>query len=294
MEEKQETSTGFEQMVNAWGETMQQVMTTMPNWWSMFQSPQTTSEKQQTNTSFESMATAFKSWQTLVSAMSTPESMASIFKGSEALPDMAAQFGQAIFESLSELQKRIGQSATSLGQSVEAYGFDQLDENLLHVWTDIYEREFKKFFHVPQLGLTREYQERFNDMLDKFNQYQTTQAEFLRMLSMPFHRSMTVMQEKVAQMAEEGELPDDSGVYYQMWIKILEGHFMTLFQTPEYVQALAKTISSLSSFSTAKDRVLEDLIKGLPIARRSDMDDLAKEVYELKKRIRRLEKKEAK
>jgi polyhydroxyalkanoate synthesis regulator phasin len=56
------------------------------------------------------------------------------------------------------------------------------------------------------------------------------------------------------------------------------------------VQTLAKTIASLSEFSQAKDAVVEDMLKSVPVASRTEVDDLAREVYELKKRIRRLEK----
>jgi polyhydroxyalkanoate synthesis regulator phasin len=74
-------------------------------------------------------------------------------------------------------------------------------------------------------------------------------------------------------------------------LKVLEGHFMTLFQTPEYVNTLGRTVTSLAEFSAARDEALEDVLKMFPVARKSDMDDLAREVYELKKRLRKLEKK---
>jgi polyhydroxyalkanoate synthesis regulator phasin len=75
-----------------------------------------------------------------------------------------------------------------------------------------------------------------------------------------------------------------------MWIKVLEGHFMTLFQTPEYVETMGKTITVLAEFTCAKDAVMEDVLRGFPVASRSELDDLARELYELKKRIRKLEK----
>jgi hypothetical protein len=76
-----------------------------------------------------------------------------------------------------------------------------------------------------------------------------------------------------------------------MWIKILEGHYMILFQSPEYTQILGKTLTALSDFSSAKNAVLEDLLSVLPIPKRSEVDELEREIYELKKRLRTLEKK---
>ena len=143
---------------------------------------------------------------------------------------------------------------------------------------------------MPQLGLTRFYQERANRALDKFNIFQATFAEFLRLLYLPVNRSMAVMQEKLGKMAESEQLPEDSNAYYQMWIKILEGHYMTLFQSPEYVQTLEKTLQTLSEFSKAKNEVVEDMLNALPIPKQKDMDELYMEIYTLKKRIKALEK----
>lgn len=175
---------------------------------------------------------------------------------------------------------------TSMGETWDGL----VDERFCRAWTDIYEKEFQKFFHIPQLGLTREYQEKMNLMMDSFHLFQASHAEFTHLLLLPFQRAMAMMQEEVTVMAENGELPKDSKAYYRMWIKALEGHFMTLFQTPEYVEALSKTVGALTRFSSAKDAVLEDFIQTLPIARQSELDDLAKEVYELKRQIRQMRK----
>ena len=135
----------------------------------------------------------------------------------------------------------------------------------------------------------RTYQEKANRVVDNYHLFQSTLSEFLGLLGMPFTRSMQVMQEKLGEMAEKGELSDDSKEYYNMWVRILEGHFMTLFQTPEYVDTLTRTVNALSDFAAARDAALEDLLGSLPLAKKSDMDDMARDLYELKKRVRKLE-----
>lgn len=297
MEDKTKDSLGIESMVNTWTQSMNDIMGTMSQMWSASQPAHQTvrqsgqqDKKNSASDSMGAMTAALKNWQTIASAMATPESTASFFKGVGTMPEIFVSFAHSVMGSLVELQKKMGQSAGRIGQSVEAYQYENIDENIFRVWTEIYEKEFQKFFQIPQLGLNREYQERMNQMMDAFHLSQANQAEFMRLISLPFQRSMKVMQEKIASLAEADELPEDSNGYYQMWIKILEGHFMTLFQTPEYIEALNKTIGAATHFSKAKNAVIEDMIKDLPLVPKSEMDDLAKEVYELKRRIRRLEK----
>jgi polyhydroxyalkanoate synthesis regulator phasin len=91
-------------------------------------------------------------------------------------------------------------------------------------------------------------------------------------------------------MAEAGELPDDSKAYYQMWIKILEGHYMTLFKSPEYVDAMGQTLDSLENYKMAAEKVIEDTLGMLPVPTQKDMDELYKEIYLLKKKVKALEK----
>jgi polyhydroxyalkanoate synthesis regulator phasin len=127
--------------------------------------------------------------------------------------------------------------------------------------------------------------------MDTFNIYQATVAEFSRLLSLPMEKSFQVLQEKFAELTDKGDLPEDPKKYYQMWIKILEGHYMTLFQSPEYTRALNKTLDSMSEFSKAKKEVFQDFLNMLPVPTHKEMDELYKEIYLLKKRIKELEKK---
>jgi len=241
----------------------------------------------------ETMAAALRNWQNISNAMTTPESVSALLKGSGAMPEILIKLAHSSLGSLLELQTNTIQRLGRMGESAEAYQFSNIDENLFRLWTDIYEKEFRQFFNIPQLGLLRTYQEKANQAVDKYNLLQSQIAEFLRLLSLPFGRSIEVLQKNIAEMAEKNGLPEDPKAYYQMWIRILEGHFMTLFQTPEYVETMARTVSRLADFTKARDAALEDLLGTLPVAKKTDVDEMARELYELKKRLRKLERKEA-
>ena len=50
-------------------------------------------------------------------------------------------------------------------------------------------------------------------------------------------------------------------------------------------------MDALTAFIAARQEVLEDTLKSMPVPTTKDMDELYKEIYLLKKRIRELEKK---
>ncbi|MFZ7128042.1 MAG: poly(R)-hydroxyalkanoic acid synthase subunit PhaE [Desulfobacterales bacterium] len=236
------------------------------------------------------METALKNWEFLQSVISDPEAVEPLLKTAGAAPQMIFKLAQGTFGGFLQLHQKWMELTGRIGKTTEAYSFDDIDENLFKAWAEIYEKEFRKFFQIPQLGLTRSYQEHLNHALDQYNIHQAAMAEFVRMLCLPLNRSYEVMKEKVREMADQGTLPEDPRALYSEWIKVLEGHYMTLYQSPAYHQVLSNTLDALSGFSEAKNKVLEDFMSGLPIPSQSDIDDMSREIYELKKRIRQLEK----
>ena len=250
----------------------------------------TTPIKEEKSRIQESWDTTLKTWETIHSAMSTPESVESIFKGTGELPQFLLKVAQTGLESFVRFHRQWLKRVESVGASTQDYAFENLDEDALKVWTDLYEKEIRRFFNIPQLGLTRLYHEKMNRVVDNFNTYQSVTAKFLHLLYLPFEKSFTVMQKKLSELADKGKLPEDSKAYYQMWIKILEGHYMTLFQSPEYTQAMSKTLDSLSKYSAAKNDFLQDMLNTLPVPTQKEMDELYKEIYLLKKKIKMLEK----
>ncbi len=293
MNEKKDDPFGMTSMVNTWMKSMGDFLGSGAGQWGTFPGQQqagTNVGSGATAKAQAAMAATLKNWQAMAGAMATPESMTSLLKGSGAMPEVLLKLAQTSMGSIMELQQNMTQRLGRMGDSAKAYQFQDLDDNMSRLWTDIYEREFRQFFHIPQLGLMRTYQEKANQAADKYNRFQSTLSEFLSLLGLPFNRSMQVMQEKLGEMAENGELTDDTKVYYNMWVKVLEGHFMTLFQTPEYVDTLTRTVNALVDFSAARDAVFEDMLSMLPVAKKTEMDDMARELYELKKRLRKLEK----
>jgi class III poly(R)-hydroxyalkanoic acid synthase PhaE subunit len=232
-----------------------------------------------------------KLWDATAKAVSEPGFMELLQKGFQTTPEISMRLFQTAVEGFFELQKRWTDRIQKLSAPAEPYTFSDLDREFLNRWTDVYKKEFQQFLNIPQLGLTRSYQEKLNQSLDKYNLFQAAMTEFLHLLSVPLEKSSRVLQDKVAELVQNGKLPEDPKHYYHMWIKILEGHFMTLFQSQQYTETMAKTLDALNQFLAARNQVLEDAFKLLPVCTLRDMDEINREIYVLKKRIRELEKK---
>jgi polyhydroxyalkanoate synthase subunit PhaE len=222
--------------------------------------------------------------------MSEPESAPAMANSFIALPEILFKISKSGFDAALQIQNHLIDKAGKIGKSTEAYKFDNLDQDVFEALNNVYEKELRQYFKIPPLGPARFYQERFNEMLDKYNLFETMLAEFLSVLYLPVEKSFKVFQEKLQQMAEEGNLPKETKESYAIWIKILEGHYINLFKSREYTDVLHRMLSQLEDFIIIRNKTMEDFLQLFPIVTDQDVDDLYKEFYLLKKRVNKLEK----
>ena len=222
--------------------------------------------------------------------MKQPESESAAANAINALPEVFLKMARSGFDAALQIQNHLLEKAGKIGKRTEAYNFENLDQNVFKAFGEVYENELQQYFKIPPLGLTRFYQERFNEMLNKHNIFETTVAEFLSILYLPMEKSFKVFQEKLKQMAEEGNIPTATKENYAMWLKILEGHYMTLFKSSDYTEALHRVLKHFENFMIVRNETMQDYLQMLPVVTNKDIDDLYREFYLLKKRVNKLEK----
>jgi hypothetical protein len=239
----------------------------------------------------ESLQTTVRMWQIMMGAMSEPSAGAHFQKATEMTPDIALGFTQTCLQSFTGLQAQAGEWIQKRGTSLSTADIQQLDSELIRDLTETYEKEFSRYLKVPQIGLGRFHQERSLHAVDKLNSLHLVLSKFLHMLYLPVEKSLKSLKEKMVEMTEAGPLDEKSKTYYNLWIKLLEGEYMKLFKQPEYADAMGKTLCALNEFVGARQDVVNEVLKQVNIPTNHDLDELSKEIYLLKKRVRTLENK---
>lgn len=223
-----------------------------------------------------------------IAMLSEPENLDTLFKATDTVPEFIMKISRQVWEGYLETQKTWTESAVRIGKHEKAYNFDDIDHETFDTIRKIYEKEFQQYFYIPKIGLARCYQERASTAMDKYNIFQTALSEFIYMFYVPLEKSMVAMQEKVKEMVESGEIKENYKEYYSTWIKILEEHYMMLLQSPEYTEVMDRTIKALVTYRQSRDELTYDILQNLPIPTNREMDELYKEFYELKKKVREL------
>ncbi len=229
-------------------------------------------------------------WQAFFSLLTEPETVAAVFHGIRAPEEVVLRMAQAGWGGYSQLHRQWLAGWTGAGALAGLDDFAGLERDIAKICNDLYENDFRRLLNLPHLRLTRLTQESLSQATDKFNQFQAAMAEFISVLFLPVKKSLRAMA-GVQGMGRQEKPPEDFKEYYKGWLKILEGHYMTLFQSAEYARTLVHTLSALQEFTMAKDALMAEALEALSLPSRRDLDALYRELYVLKKSLKEMAKK---
>jgi hypothetical protein len=146
----------------------------------------------------------------LVSSLfSNPEPLKGFAATSEVLPVIIMNMSKNLGASFSEIQKIVVDRSSRIGSDFKELNMDAFNAGIFTIWKELYRTDFQKFYNIPQLGLTRNYQEQITTAMDKGNQFFMAFSEFMNLLYIPVEKANTITLEKYQQMVENKEITDD-------------------------------------------------------------------------------------
>jgi hypothetical protein len=233
---------------------------------------------------------ALNLWQAFFSLLTEPGTVTAVFQGIQAPSKIILRMAQAGWGGYFYLHQQWLEGWRGNGSPAGEEGYENLDQEIFKACSEIFEQDFRRLMNLPHLCLDGLPQERVIQATVKFNRFQAAMAEFIHLLFLPVKKSLQAMG---AVWVDDGtsKPPEDFKEYYKRWLKILEGHYMTLFQAAEYIRTLNHTLHALEDFTLAKQELQSEAMAALGLPTRREMDDLYREIYLLKKSMKGLAQK---
>ena len=147
-----------------------------------------------------------------------------------------------------------------------------------------------KFFHVPPVGKDREKIELLLKALDDLSVYFAKLTEYQHTM---YVTGMAALEKVITTITEKGNKGEDiKGFeeFFDLWVDINEKTYYELFQSREFSRMQGELLETGLKLRQHNFKLMELYLYDYPIALRSEMDDLYKTIYELKKKVRSLEK----
>lgn len=103
-------------------------------------------------------------------------------------------------------------------------------------------------------------------------------------------QAMEDLSESIYTKIANGEDMSQFAQIYSQWLNTNDRHFVKLFETEEYSRMMSEISSLQLKMKKNMDMQMEKHLSSFPLINRTEMDELYKTIYELKKRIHSLEK----
>lgn len=166
-------------------------------------------------------------------------------------------------------------------------------ESLMHIFHNMFnafDSTFGKVFHVPAVGKDRE---KITLLLRAFDDLALNIAkniEYQNMLYITGMKAMEKVIETLAHKIKSGEEIKNFDEFLDLWIDVNERTYLELFHTEEFSKLQGELSESTLTVRKHFFKLMELYLYDFPIALRSEMDDLYKTIYDLKKKVKGLEK----
>jgi class III poly(R)-hydroxyalkanoic acid synthase PhaE subunit len=153
----------------------------------------------------------------------------------------------------------------------------------------IFEKSFGKIFSVPALGKDREKFELLSSFAKSLSTFATKNIEYQQLMQATGYEATQSVVKALAAKVEAGEKFDKFDEFFALWIEVNETSFNKLFQTKEFSQKRNGMTDAGFKARKLYNQIIENQLVDLPIALRSEMDEVYKLIYDLRKQVKSLE-----
>lgn len=130
----------------------------------------------------------------------------------------------------------------------------------------------------------------WNDISNRIMVYNIKNAELQYMIYNQGSKVMDAVAESIVSKMQQGEGMNSMLSLYQEWLNISDKTFVSLFEGEEYSKLMSEVSALQMNLRKDMEAQMEKFMVAIPVATRSEMDEMYKTIYDLKKQVRQLEK----
>jgi archaellum component FlaC len=166
----------------------------------------------------------------------------------------------------------------------------QASHDFFELWEKAYEASYGRIIEIPTMGPSREGADRLRKNFEATVNLHAAWAQSIASFQSAFMEATRRTQEKVEkQVAEEGASPSSSKEYYELWMNTYSETFKEFLKSRFFASDLARLTSNSMDFQkSSRDLIEENFLRPANLPTRTEIDDLSKEVYLLKKQVREM------
>lgn len=146
------------------------------------------------------------------------------------------------------------------------------------------------FLQNPSLGYNREFNHKLFQSLEAWFNLQQASFDYQLVLLEVWLKTVEEFLRLLLSLTEKGETIQDWQQFFQMWSPIFDRTFAQKFQTELALQARGKFLNASINFKKQQQQLIEIFLKWNDVPTRSEIDEVHRSIYELRKEIKSLKK----
>ena len=161
---------------------------------------------------------------------------------------------------------------------------------LSNLYREAYQQTLAHLVGSPGLGMTREFNEKFQLGFDAWVSWQLATLEYQGLLSQIWDQAIQQFQEDIIALAEKGEKIETLREFVLLWTRGAEDVFTEAFRGENYVLAQGQMLNAAMKYRVREREIIEVYLKLYDLPTRSELDETHRRIYELRKEVKTLRK----
>lgn len=180
-----------------------------------------------------------------------------------------------------------------LGQTITGNSSSWVELNNLY-WDLLYEESFGSLVQSPILGPSREFNGKVVRSFDAWTELYQATVNYQIVLANVQVQSFEELMKELVSRAEQGKTIKDWRQFQDVWSQVADDVFAQAFCSEENLKIRGKFINALNAYRLRQQELQELWMKALNMPVRSEVDEMHKNIYELRKEVKALKKSLAK
>jgi hypothetical protein len=156
--------------------------------------------------------------------------------------------------------------------------------------TEQLKKIYEPYSKIIAPNKTKEVMEVMAKVQENLVQYQVKVAEMQHLVNTIAQQAMQQTATELFALAKEGKSVESYNKFYTHWLGVLEAKMLELFSSEGFAKLQGELLALSLDIKSALEKNLELALAPLPVVPRSEVDDLNKQIHDLKAKVKALEK----
>jgi class III poly(R)-hydroxyalkanoic acid synthase PhaE subunit len=169
-------------------------------------------------------------------------------------------------------------------------GYASALSELTNLYWDIYQQTFGSVLQSPSLGYTREFNNKLFKSFDAWINFSKASVDYQLVLLNVWLKASEELMRELASSKEKGETVQDWQQFLQVWSSVFDRVFAQTFRAENALEVQGNFLNSAMTYRLYQQQLMEVFLKMYDLPTRSEVDEIHRSIYELRKQIKSLKK----